>query len=400
MATRDSGPAIKVEVTPRFELFYALQALASGTGAQLTEWRREIERRIPARMRTSIASIAPCPLMWPLLADALRDRASVMSYAEMLAALRAIDDATFQRGVLGGVFKVPGSVDGLMSGTMTLKRATSVESRAQERLLSLLGLHPFVRESASVRAFEQIVSKPDAYLNEVVAVIQAFWDSAFSTTWATLEPQMKRSARTMTETIGRGGLASLATERRLPVTQQDGAIVSANGATKVPLASTLGVHLIPSAFNIARMWAAYPDSHKRTRFFIPVLDSSILPVQPTFRAVSSRVAVEQTVEPALIFRALGDTTRYAIASKIARTPMTSVELAHAFEVSKPTISHHVQQLRAAGLLIESPAANGTVLSLNRRALERASSAAARDMFSDDGRDPVIQRTRKANRERE
>lgn len=103
------------------------------------------------------------------------------------------------------------------------------------------------------------------------------------------------------------------------------------------------------------------------------------------------------VDSALVFKALGDTTRYAMASAIARTPMTSVELARAFSVSKPTISHHVQMMRAAGLLEETQSDRGVILSLDRRVLEGASNAAAREMFSGDRTANVIRRTRKANR---
>src|SRR5215207_2410157 len=91
--------------TPRFEIFYALQALESGTGERLSEWRREIERRLPARARTEIARVAPCPLMWPLLADALREQPPALSFAQIISALAGIDDAGFQRSVLGGVFQ-------------------------------------------------------------------------------------------------------------------------------------------------------------------------------------------------------------------------------------------------------------------------------------------------------
>jgi DNA-binding transcriptional ArsR family regulator len=103
------------------------------------------------------------------------------------------------------------------------------------------------------------------------------------------------------------------------------------------------------------------------------------------------------VNPALVFNALGDTTRYAIAASIARHPMTSVELARAFGVSKPTISHHVQVLRTAGLLEETQTENGIVLALNRRVLERSSGAAAREMFSEEGDGQPIRRTRQPNK---
>jgi DNA-binding transcriptional ArsR family regulator len=81
-----------------------------------------------------------------------------------------------------------------------------------------------------------------------------------------------------------------------------------------------------------------------------------------------------------------------MAVMLARAPQTSVELARAFDVSKPTISHHVQLFRAAGLLIEKPTADGVVLSIDREKLESLSAAAAKTMF--DGPDEAtVQRTR-------
>jgi DNA-binding transcriptional ArsR family regulator len=74
--------------------------------------------------------------------------------------------------------------------------------------------------------------------------------------------------------------------------------------------------------------------------------------------------------------------------------MTSVELAKLFKVSKPTISHHVALLRDAGLLTERQTESGSVLALNRRSLERASAAAAAEMYSEDGPDHVVKRSRR------
>jgi DNA-binding transcriptional ArsR family regulator len=100
-----------------------------------------------------------------------------------------------------------------------------------------------------------------------------------------------------------------------------------------------------------------------------------------------------SIDAAIAFRALGDTTRYAIASVLAHEPQTSVELAKAFGVSKATISHHVQLLRAAGLLEESATDNGIVLALDRDAVEGISEAAVQELFGA-GSDPVIRRSRR------
>ena len=52
-----------------------------------------------------------------------------------------------------------------------------------------------------------------------------------------------------------------------------------------------------------------------------------------------------------MFRALGDPIRLRLAAMIASTPEVCVcELTPAFEVSAPTISHHLKVLREAGLV--------------------------------------------------
>ncbi|MGK2960598.1 MAG: ArsR/SmtB family transcription factor [Gemmatimonadaceae bacterium] len=373
-------------VTPRFEIFYALQALESGAGEHLHEWRREMERRLPARLRTSLASVAPTPLMWPLIADALREAPTAITFNGMVESLSTMDAGTFQAFVLGGVFKAPGAVESLVSERASLARTVTNEVATQEKLLTLLGLHPFSRQSPATAAFDKLVTSPGSYRAEVVNVLASFWAHGFSDTWQRLEREMKERAQEMRASANRRSFAVFAKENKLPLTMEGKIVMKMRGSTAEPVKSTEGVYLIPSAFNVARLWAAY-DSKGRTKFFLPVLDTRLQTVGAT------------VIDPAAIFRALGDTTRYAIATSIARTPMTSVELARAFDVSKPTISHHVQLLRAAGLLDESQTEAGVVLALNRRILERASTAAAREMFTEEeAAEPVIRRTRRANKQ--
>lgn len=376
-------PRVTFEITPRFEIFYALQILESGAVERLADWRREMERRIPARGRTEIARTAPCATMWALLADALREQPPSMSFPQIITALTGMDDAAFQRSVLGGLFKTDGVVDGLMSGRASLKRAVTAESRTQQRLLAMLGLHPFNPDSAAALAFQRIIAQPSEYRSEVVTALDVFWQVGFSESWSTLEPQMSKSARAMKAAMTRAGFQAFASERKLPAAVTGG--------------DTLAVHIIPSAFNTSKLWAAYKDSHERTIFYIPLLDTGLSPGvdrSPYRRIDDTRAAAP---DPALVFKALGDTTRYAMVTTLARSPMTSVELAKLFGVSKPTISHHVAQLRAANLLVERQTDHGVVLSLNRRVLESASDRALRDMESEDGPDHVVKRSRRSKR---
>ncbi|WP_026117273.1 ArsR/SmtB family transcription factor [Nocardiopsis alkaliphila] len=62
---------------------------------------------------------------------------------------------------------------------------------------------------------------------------------------------------------------------------------------------------------------------------------------------------EEAVEPARVFKALGDPVRLRLLSMIASRAGGEVcvcDLTSAFELSQPTISHHLKLLREAGLI--------------------------------------------------
>jgi len=62
-------------------------------------------------------------------------------------------------------------------------------------------------------------------------------------------------------------------------------------------------------------------------------------------------------------------------------------------VSKPTITHHVQTLRSAGLLSEQPVGGSTKLSLRQDTLAALSAAALSQLFESTG-DLALSTTRK------
>lgn len=65
------------------------------------------------------------------------------------------------------------------------------------------------------------------------------------------------------------------------------------------------------------------------------------------------LAAEQAAELSTMFKALGDPVRLRLLSMIASGPDGEVcvcELTPAFDLSQPTISHHLKLLRQAGLV--------------------------------------------------
>jgi DNA-binding transcriptional ArsR family regulator len=112
------------------------------------------------------------------------------------------------------------------------------------------------------------------------------------------------------------------------------------------------------------------------------------PVAVATRALAPRNVPSEPFDPAAVFRALGDATRYTIAGMIARAPMTSAELARRLDISKPTMAHHLRALRAAGLVNEETRGTRIVLTLDRAVLENLSGAAVAQLFGPSAEAPI------------
>ena len=61
-----------------------------------------------------------------------------------------------------------------------------------------------------------------------------------------------------------------------------------------------------------------------------------------------------------------------MAGLLARRPMSSAELGRQLGLSKPTVAHHVHELRQAGLLVEQSDGKAVILSLDRAAIDALS----------------------------
>lgn len=394
MPSRLLAPLVRIEVSPRFDVFYALRVLHQRTKFA-TAWIDQVREVLPAKFANAVDRVAPHPMMWPMLADSLRDEKSDPSFDEMIRTIRSRDNESFQRAVLGGIFRGPGVVDDLISKRITLRSAIAAETTQQNGLIPLVGLTPFQNTHGVSAAFERIVSEPKQYRNELADALEIFWDSAFSYTWKSIEPRMQKRAAMMREEFSKGSVASFARDQRLPIVfdERSRTVRSSRGTVLFPFKSLRAIHFLPSAFNDSRFWGAYSDGTASTKLYFPVFDSTMLDGLVVHSEQTSGGHEAYRANPALGFRALGDTTRYAIASLLAKAPRTSVELAREFKVSKATISHHVQQLRGAGLLEEQQGEHGVVLTLDRHALESLSRAAADEMFSPND-NPVIKRSRR------
>ncbi len=65
-----------------------------------------------------------------------------------------------------------------------------------------------------------------------------------------------------------------------------------------------------------------------------------------------------------LFKALGDPTRLKILEMLRKNDLTAGEIADAFHISKPSISHHLDELRKANLVSSEKKGQFIYYSLN------------------------------------
>jgi DNA-binding transcriptional ArsR family regulator len=69
------------------------------------------------------------------------------------------------------------------------------------------------------------------------------------------------------------------------------------------------------------------------------------------------------------FHALSDPTRRAILNLLKEKDLTAGEIAECFHISKPSISHHLNVLKSAGLVLDERKGQFILYSLNTSVLE-------------------------------
>ena len=72
-----------------------------------------------------------------------------------------------------------------------------------------------------------------------------------------------------------------------------------------------------------------------------------------------------------LFKALNDPTRRQILDLLKKKDLTAGEIAEEFNISKPSISHHLDQLKQAGLVSSEREGQFITYSLDTTVLEEA-----------------------------
>jgi len=388
---------IEFAVTPRFDVFYALYTVSSNAPTPLESWKERALGWLPRDFERVAKRVAPLPIFWPLLADAIQGVPGEVSFEEVLSTIREMRVDDLKRNILSGIFHDRDTVDALVKRKQPLERFLIDEKLPSAELLTHFGLRPYDADSPAARAMNALLTQPQVYRDELGLVLQRFWESGFRRDWTALEPDLRAESFRMRDLQEEESPGELARELGLPVAFDDGAKeIRPRSGSAIAYDRVDRCYIVPSAFNTKRWWAKYETSSRRVTLYLPVTPEIEAANEIAEDDRKSRETVGSTkgsINAESVFRALGDTTRYAIASILARTPTTSAELARSLKVSKPTITHHVHALRSAGLITETPSRGSTKLSLSRDTVAALSGAAVEQLFASTG-DLTLGTTRK------
>lgn len=368
-ATLDIKNRFSFNIGIRFELFYALQAVTDESSRVHTDWLKRARAALPEKFWDLFEEIGGSPVIWPLVADTLKLKPDPeLSYQDISYLIQDQSLQRFQRKILEGAIHSQEIVDALLSKELSLQQVLGKVPSKKREWLSFIGLYPYDPVHRLTKTIENLLDPSTRFQEKAAQIIKIFWDSVFSKAWPQIEPLLKASLSEKERLFESCSLQEFATQSliRVEISDDDQLIRAVRGGYQLPFADLSAAFVLPSVFNDKRYWTCYEGGNGTTAFF-PYFDPSINVDSLSIK--NNAKLSEPELDVALIFKALGDPTRFAIASLIAESARPAVTLAKLLSISKPTVSHHVHILREAGLLNENVSNGSVLLSLKQEVFE-------------------------------
>lgn len=343
---------IKTAISPQFELCYGLADLVSPAPVVAPTWLGEMSPDWLAAAKSFGWAF------WLGVPDILEDHPPCTSVDEFLLALGQVPPEQARRRLVRGLFHAD---------------ETEAPAAPKREWLAFVGLDDW---SGSTATGSVLKREAAALMEGTVSVLEQF-RAVFDPLWDRLQPQLVESRGRADRLAQACGLQELARQLLLAVDVDEAAsrIRALRGGYELTYDDETVIYLMPSVFNVRRFWTVADERPPATVFF-PYFDPSLaLPTGPDVDARHLHVAPD----PWLVCRALGDPTRAAIVRRLARMPMTGAELGAALGLSKANISHHIFQLREAGLIDEQSAGRATRLSLRDETIANLSTSLRREL---------------------
>ena len=395
--------------SPRLELFLAAWSLASDRSRRHPDWRRQGRRALPGTYWAAEAALGGAPEIWLLAAAAPGAAPPDSTAIELLARIERRPAGAVLTAMLASLLGDSALARRVAIGGLTLQRALASLPRPRLLALSSMNFEPSNPDHPLWASLARFAADPAAGQRALVAGLDAFREAVFEPLWRRLLEPETEAAKAVGAAIERGEWDGLGHRLGLGIEfdRKAGAIRQVTGGARTDMAQIDSLQFLPSSFNEPRWWFIEQEAERGTAW-LPFLDPTLGPepqrattdevpraMPPEARRGPSAPLPAAGGDVALVFRALGDATRFAMANLLARRAMPAVELARQLHLSKPTVTHHLHFLRDAGLIEEQGEGGRKLLALKREAIEALSSRTVRRLFEAEAVAPARSRRRRS-----
>jgi len=311
---------IQWDIGTAYDLFVSLRALHDpDTFGVRASWAAGVRSRLPAEHRQTldlaIKQISP-PLFFVHSLPAPKSAAVVIDALKELPASRVLETLSF-----------PFQTSAVFKETLLNTRPGHKWTPAERQILLENDRSPEQHtQSAYLEGLYQIWSDREAFGGKLVKALEAYIDTFFAEEEQRILPVLKQ---------GLSHAQMRAGSQPLPVLLEE----LSNGVRLEKIDSYSRIVLAPSFWGSPYM-------------FLEKLSPDSLMIVFGARPDSMAVIPGDIVPDALIrsLKALSDSTRLRILRYLAQSPRTATELSRALRLRPPTVLHHLNQLRMAGMI--------------------------------------------------
>lgn len=367
-------PPIIVAAGIRFELYYALYRSFE---AAPPDWLPAPSMRVADRF----AELGGWPFAWIGIADTVAGAEAEAGFTELDCRLSAQPPGMFATRWLTSHLHDPATAAALVDRRCTLAEAINALPARKREWLAHVGLYPVRAAAPGPALLQRLLDDPAGVQAAVRTILADFWTDTFEALWQRLGPAVEDRRRRLEALLAETAPATLFEQLGLRA-EYDGEareLRALRGGYRIGFDAVRAIYILPSAANAGRFWTVEcGDAPGPQRVWFPWHDPALgAEIGPAMAAGAPEPDLD------LVFRALGDPTRWAMLDLLAGRPMAPSELADALGIARSTVSHHLFLLREAGLLM--PAAGGrTPLALSRLAFARLSARTLRRFFPGEG----------------
>jgi ArsR family transcriptional regulator len=318
--------SLQFEVVPAYDLLISLAAVAHPDRYELpVSWARQVRKALPADVRSEVTYFFGDPMsLGTGTIQLVPDVDGATDPSAFIASLQSVDSTELVTALLS--HRTGGRA--LTTALRRKARGKNLSETDEGRIREYVG----GLKAQTRKRFWEILHDPAASRDRYLALLRAYHESWFAAHYPEVQPFLVQRAKQ-----GRRSIGKLATGE---------VIARVTGGFTLQSPGVRSVTLVPSYY-------AAP-------FVIVVKDGPdvvlVYGARPR-ETESSRSPIDsQTIK---VLKALADETRLRILQLLAERPLYGQQLAEALGVSHPTVSHHMAQLRIAGLTRTELAEDGS-----------------------------------------